>query len=111
MRVGKNSAVRMDSPELTNTRVEVLKGEAMVEADLLHKEDHVMVNERGVTAELDKKGVYDFDADNGTVRVFDGKATVTEGDQQTDLGKGKEVVVNQPLKATKFDKDSAQAAD
>src|ERR1043166_9524768 len=58
MRVGKNSAVRMDSPELTNTRVSVLKGEAMVEADLLHHEDHVVVAQRGALAQLEKKGIY-----------------------------------------------------
>lgn len=112
MRIGKNSAVRMIAPELTNTRVEVLQGQAMVEADYLHKEDHVLVAERGATAELDKKGIYDFDANNGDIRVFDGKATVTEGDQQTDVKKGKEILVNAPkLKAEKFDRDAAQASD
>ena len=111
MRVGKNSAIRMDSPELTNTRVEVLHGEAMVEADLLHKEDRILIGERGATTELEKKGVYDFDADNGTVRVYDGKAEVTEGDQHKDIGKGKEVLLSQSLKAQKFDRDSAATSD
>src|SRR5581483_5013395 len=32
MRVDKNSSVRMVAPELTNTRVEVLQGQAMLEA-------------------------------------------------------------------------------
>jgi hypothetical protein len=114
MRLGKNSAVRMDSPELTNTRVEVLQGEAMVEADILHNEDHVMIAERGATTELDKTGVYDFDADHSLVQVFDGKATVNEGDKRVDLGKGREAQLdapNAPLKAQKFDRDSAKAAD
>jgi hypothetical protein len=111
MRVGKNSAVRMIAPELTNTRVEVLQGEAMVEADILHKEDHVIVAERGAQAELDKKGVYDFNADAPNVRVYDGKATVMEGDQKVDLGKGREAVLNAPLKSQKFDRSSAEAAD
>jgi len=111
MRVGKNSAVRMDSPELTNTRVELLRGEAMVEADLLHKEDHVIVAERGATTELEKKGVYDFDADNGTVRVFDGQANVQEADKHVELKKGKEALVEQPLQSQKFDHDSAVASD
>jgi hypothetical protein len=113
MRVGKNSAVRMDSPELMNTRVEVLQGEAMVEADLLHKEDHVLIAERGAITEVQKKGIYDFDADNGTVRVYDGKAEVNAGDQHTEVGKGKQVLVSQsqPLKAQKFDRDSAATND
>lgn len=111
MRVGKNSAVRMDSPELTNTRVEVLQGEAMVEADLLHKEDRVLIAERGATAEIEKKGIYSFDADQQAVRVYDGKAKLMAGDDHVDIGKGKEVVLNQPLKAEKFDRDAAAGAD
>jgi len=111
MRLGKNSAVRMDSPELTNTRVEVLRGEAMVEVDILHKEDHVQIAERGAITELDKKGVYDFDSDGAVVRVFDGKATVNQNDQQVDLGKGKQVALNAPLQSQKFDRDAAAAAD
>ena len=111
MRVGKNSAVRMESPELTNTRVDVLKGEAMVEADLMHKEDRIVVGQQGALTELDKKGVYAFDADNQNIRVFDGKATVNEGDQQVKLGKGHELALDQALKSEKFDRDSAEAAD
>lgn len=111
MRVGKNSAVRMQSPELTNTRVDVLKGEAMVEADLMHKEDRIVVGEQGALTELDKKGVYAFNADTQNVRVYDGKATVNVGDQQVKLSKGRELALNQQLKAEKFDRDSAEAAD
>ena len=39
----QNSSVRMDSRELTNAPVELLQGEAMVIADLLHKEDRVLI--------------------------------------------------------------------
>ena len=111
LRLGKNSAVRMDSPELTNTRVQLLQGEAMVEADLLHKEDRIIVAENGATTEVEKKGVYGFDADRQDVRVYDGKAVVNEGDQHVDLGKGREGVLTQPLKSRKFDRDSVEAAD
>ncbi len=112
LRVGKNSAVRMDTPELTNTRVSVLQGEAMVEADLLHKEDRIYIGERNATSELDKKGVYDFDADVPNVRVYDGKLTVTEDDRKVDLGKGREAVLTgEPLKAQKFDTRPAEASD
>jgi hypothetical protein len=111
MRIGKNSAVRMDSPELTNTRVQVLRGEAMVEADVLHKEDHVLVAARGAITELEKKGIYAFDADRQAIHVYDGKATVRSGDESVEVKKGREVALNQPLKAEKFDRDAAAAAD
>jgi hypothetical protein len=112
LRLGKNSAVRMDAPELTNTRISVLQGEAMVEADLLHKEDRVYIAERNATSELDKKGVYDFDADVPNVRVYDGKLTVTEDDKKVELGKGREAVLTgQPLKSQKFDTGPAETSD
>lgn len=111
MRIGKNSAVRMESPELTNTRVEVLQGEATVEADVLHPEDHIVVVERGANTLLTKEGVYDFNADLQVVRVFEGKATVTQGDRHVDLGKDRQVALNQPLKSKKFDKDAVENSD
>ena len=44
--------------------------------------------------------------------MFDGQATVTDGDQQTDVKKDKQVMVDAPkLKAQKFDKDAAEASD
>jgi hypothetical protein len=111
MRVGKNSAVRMVTPELTNTRVEVLQGQAMVEADFLHPEDRILVSERGATAAIEKKGVYDFNAQTGDVKVYDGKAELTQGDQHIDLKKGRETILTASLKAQKFDRDASLAAD
>jgi len=64
LRLGPNSQVRMVSPNLTDTRVEVLRGTAMVEATDLHKENNIRVLDHGVTTILVKNGLYDFDADN-----------------------------------------------
>jgi hypothetical protein len=111
MRLGKNSAVRMESPELTNTRVELLQGEATVEADVLHPEDRILIVERGATTQLTKEGVYDFNADLQVVRVYEGKATVTQGDLHVDLKKDRQVALNQPLKSTKFDRDAVENSD
>src|ERR1035437_5606081 len=40
LRLNDRSAVRMVSPSLTDTRVELLQGEAMVEADLVLQGNH-----------------------------------------------------------------------
>jgi hypothetical protein len=111
MRLGKNSSVRMDTPELMNTQVELLSGEAMVEVDLLYKEDHIRIAERGGITELETKGIYAFNADLQTVQVYDGKAAVRSGDQSVDLKKGKELALNQALKTQKFDRTAAEVAD
>ena len=62
LRLGDNSAIRMDSPALTNTQVTVLRGQAMVEVDQLYKENNIRVQVNGATATLLKTGVYAFDA-------------------------------------------------
>ncbi|HYL73755.1 MAG TPA: FecR domain-containing protein [Bryobacteraceae bacterium] len=107
LRVGDNSAVRMISPNLMDTRVEVMRGQAMVEVAQLFKENQIRVQMGGASTMLTKAGLYAFNADRGMVSVFDGKAEVTRDDQQVELKKGREVSLQGPLKAEKFDRDAA----
>jgi len=107
LRVGDNSAVRLISPNLTDTRVEVLRGQAMVEVAQLFKENQIRVQMDGATTTLAKEGLYAFNADHAMVSVFDGKAEVMRDDRQVELKKGREVSVQGPLKAEKFDRDAA----
>ncbi|HLJ46587.1 MAG TPA: hypothetical protein VKU01_11300 [Bryobacteraceae bacterium] len=112
LRLADNSTVRMISPGLTNTQVELVNGHAMVEADQLYAENAIRITDRGSSTELLKKGVYSFDADRAIVAVLDGKARVTEGDNYIDLGKGKEANVGGPvLKDQKFDRKQAEQGD
>ena len=105
LRAGANTQVRMVSPSLTDTRVEVLRGEAMVEATDLHKENNIRILEQGTSTTLAKNGLYDFDANNGVVSVYDGKAVVQGDDNQVKLGKGKQVALSGHLKAISFDRE------
>jgi hypothetical protein len=107
LRVGDNSAVRMVSPSLTDTRVELLRGRAMVEVAQIEKENRLEILDNGAATRLTKRGVYAFDADHPAVAVYDGKATVREDDRTVDVGKGKRLDL-QPaaeLKPVKFDKN------
>ena len=74
LRIGDHSELRMVSPGLTDTRVELLSGEAQVEATDIHKENHIQVLDRGVTTTLLKNGLCAFKADTPRVSVYDGKA-------------------------------------
>jgi hypothetical protein len=106
LRLGPNSQVRMVSPGLTDTRVEVLRGTAMVEATDLHKENNIRIVDHGVTTTLVKNGLYDFDANTPRVRVYDGKAIVQSNDKQVHAGKGKQVLLAaDQLKAVSFDRN------
>lgn len=112
VRAGGHSSVKMISPELTYTEVGIGKGQAMVEVAEIHPDNNLRVLEDGASTVLLKTGLYDFDADQGQVRVFDGKALVEKGDQEINLKGGRQVNVKSPeLKARKFDKDTYEAED
>jgi hypothetical protein len=105
LRIGDNSQLRMVSPELLDPRVELVHGEAMVEVDFLAKQARLNVLERGAEASLLKEGLYRFDADEGRIQVIDGKAKVTDNNQDKEIGKGKEIVLSGTgLKPVKFDR-------
>jgi len=106
LRLGDQSAVRMVSPSLTDTRVELVRGRALLEVDQLEHENHLQVHDGGSDVRIEKKGVYAFDADRPQVAVYDGKAEVQVNDKNVEIGKGKELPLNPPaLKPQKFDRN------
>ena len=72
LRVADNSSVKMISPELANTEVELVKGRALIEVIDIHKQNYIRVDQNGVTVRLLKNGLYDFEADASQVRVVKG---------------------------------------
>jgi hypothetical protein len=104
LRLGDNSAVRMDSLGLTDTRLTLLRGRAMIEADNLRNENHIRVADQNSVTTLEKNGIYSFGTAPPEVATFDGKAQVTEDDQNVQLGKGHETTLQTPLHSVKFDR-------
>lgn len=84
LRIGNNSAVRMLSRSLENTRVVVLRGRAIVDAQAGYKPDLAIIMD-GTTTRIDKKGIYGFNANARTISVLHGKATVYQGDSRIKL--------------------------
>jgi hypothetical protein len=114
LRIGNHSQVRMVSNGLTDTRVAVDSGTALLEATEVHEENNIQVASSSLTTTVEKQGLYRFDADRSAVAVFDGKAKVREGDSSVEIGKGKEVVGTHSgvlLKQQKFDRDEARKTD
>lgn len=112
-RLGNNSSARMIAPDLTNTDLQLNQGEAMVEVDEIHPQNDIRIREDGVSTQLLKTGLYQFDANNQRVRVFDGKASVLEGDQKITV-KGGHVLdldATGKLKPKSFDKDDFAKSD
>ncbi len=107
LRLGDQSAVRMVSPSLTDTRIELLRGRAVLEVDMLEKENHLVVRDAAANVRITKKGIYAFDADRPLLAVYDGKAEAQVNDRPVEVGKGKQLPLDQPveLKPQKFDRD------
>ena len=113
LRVGSNSSVKMISPSLTNTDIDLEQGHAIVEVAEIHPENDINISTGGATTKLLKTGLYDFDLRQSVLRVFDGKAAVLEGDQHTTVKGGHEVSLNAngKLKAQKFNKKQYEEGD
>jgi hypothetical protein len=112
LRLGSNSSVKMISNSLTNTEMAIRSGEAMVEVDELYPENYLRISQPGADTRLMKTGLYDFDATNGEVRVFDGKAVVRADDHDITVRKNHKFALNSPkLKARSFNKDQVTKSD
>lgn len=110
LRLGHQSEVKMIAPGLADTQVQVTHGSAMVEVDELFKENNVSVLMDNTTTQIEKTGLYEFDADQPSVKVLDGKAKIREGDQNLNLSKGHMALLaeSQPLVRQKYNKDQVE---
>jgi hypothetical protein len=102
LRLAERTSFRMLSNKLTDTRVEVVTGTALVEVEELPKDNQVTVQVGEAQTGLRKKGLYRFDANASELRVFDGQAQVTLGDESITVKSGRQVIFGSPLAATKF---------
>lgn len=82
LRVGSDSQVKMISPDLTLTQVQLEKGRAGVEVDEIQKENNLQILDGNVATRLEKTGYYEFDANRPEVMVFKGKADVLASDEK-----------------------------
>ena len=113
LRLGSESSVRMISSSLIDTQIALSRGKAMVEVDQIYPQNNIRVQQDGSTARLLKAGLYDFDLNKQQLRVFDGKAEVTNGGKTTTVKGGHELTLQADLalKSQKFDRNSAQDDD
>ncbi len=113
VRLGDHSSAQMISPDLTHTEFALQQGEALVEVDEIHPENNLQISEAGTTTRLLKAGLYDFDAAHDQVRVFDGKASVLDGDEKITVKGGHELTLHTAgkLKARGFDKKQYAKSD
>jgi hypothetical protein len=106
LRLGPNSSAKLVAAGLADTQVQLDQGHAMIEVDQIFPENHLRVLQGGFAIDLQKKGLYDFDANEHQVRIFDGEAVTTNGSHRIEWKSGHELnlAATGDLKAHGFDK-------
>ncbi len=103
LRIAEDSSVEMVSNELSDTRVKVRDGSALVEVMEILDGNKVTFLQGDATVELRKPGLYRFDSDPAQLRVYKGKAAVREDGRELLAKKNRVVELEDTLVAAKFD--------
>jgi hypothetical protein len=104
LRLGSQSSFKMVSNLLSDTRLEVLSGTAIIEVDELPKGNSVVVMYHDARISPLKHGLYRLDVADNRFRVFDGEAQVVQGDQTSQVKAGHQIEFGSVFLAGKFDR-------
>jgi hypothetical protein len=110
LRVGPNSEFNISAVGLADTRINLARGNALVEIDQLISGTHVEVTFGPTSVDMLKKGLYGFAANPPMLRVFDGKADIVGMTTHHDAGKHDQIELsdNPALKKSSFDENQAK---
>lgn len=110
LRVGHNSEVQLPEAGLAGAQVELERGSAMLEVDQLISGTNLSVGMSGTTAQVEKQGLYGFDAANQVIQTFDGKLRVAQNGKTVELGKHDQLQLasDKALKRRSFNEDTAK---
>jgi len=104
LRLGDNSQARMDAESLSDTRVTLLSGEAMMEADQVYPENHIAIVQGNARTTVVKKGLYEFNTVGPVASVIKGEAVVDENGRSVRLKDGHQLILTDArMKPRKFD--------
>lgn len=110
LRVGPNSELSLTAVGLSDTRINLTRGTALVEVDQLIPGTHLEVTLASTSVDMIKKGLYAFATAPAGVRVFDGKADVVGMTSHGSVGKHDQIMIedNPKLKRSGFDENQAK---
>ncbi len=111
LRVGENSSLRMISNRLIDTRLELLAGSAVIEADQIAKDTSVTIVDKDGTVALTKAGIYRFDAEPAQLKVFKGEANVEIAGNSQQISTGHVIPLSGTATLSKFDVEDTDALD
>ena len=110
LRVGPNSEFSLTAVGLADTRINLTRGNALVEVDQFISGTHLEVTLASTSVDVLKKGLYGFAAAPSDVKVFDGKADVVGMTSHATVGKHDQTMIedNPKLKKSGFDENQAK---
>ncbi|MCC7342824.1 MAG: hypothetical protein IT170_17210 [Bryobacterales bacterium] len=110
MWVGEGAKVELVSDNLLNAKVRVLAGSVVISGTEFTDEMSLTVLVNDDSVNIQKKGIYRFDAAPASLYVYEGEATVERAAGETKVKKGRTLALSQPqAEIAKFDKDEASA--
>ena len=111
LRLGNNSQVRLLATGLAQTSAQLDRGSTIVEVDQFIQGTNLAVTMGGANTQIEKKGLYDFGADQQSVKVLDGKVNVMTAAGSKTIGKDDQISLasENPLKKTGFDAKALKA--
>ncbi|MFN0101529.1 MAG: FecR domain-containing protein [Bryobacteraceae bacterium] len=107
LRLGENSAIKMISTRLSDTRLELTRGVALVEVAEVSKDNAVTMLVKDAAVTFTKMGLVRMDVASG-IRVYKGEAQVMAGGTPQILKEGREMQFGAGNLVAKFD---AKAGD
>ncbi len=110
LRLGEDSAFKMIDSDLADTKLEIVKGIAIVEVLEVLKENLVTVKAGQSSIEFRKAGVYKLHvSEKSEILVYDGAAEVTVAGQTKTVKKGNAVSLENVTLARKFSTEKGDA--
>ena len=103
LRVSENSAIKMASTRLSDTRVDVERGSAIIECAEIGKENSVTILVGDAQLTFHKAGVFRVDAEQQDIKTYAGEAVVTKTGQMLTLKDGRMTSIAGVLAPEKFD--------
>lgn len=101
-RMGENSSVKMISSRLSDTRLDLTRGVALVEVAEITKENTVTILVKDAAVTFSKMALVRLDAENG-IKVYKGEAQVMTGGTPQILREGREMQFQAGNAVVKFD--------
>ncbi|MBL8241783.1 MAG: FecR domain-containing protein [Bryobacterales bacterium] len=102
LRMGENSAVKMISTRLSDTRLELTRGIALVEVAEVSKDNAVTMIVKDAAVTFSKMALVRMDVDSG-IRIYKGEAQVMAGGTPQILKEGREMQFGTGFTVAKFD--------